>query len=83
MLNEEQIQEGLKGGLVPAVMRSIEGLNMIREITVSDQRVKVTLASTGLNTGTQDWIKAKTKEVIGKLDKVNEITIEFTEAKPL
>ena len=82
MLNEEQIRDSLKGVLVPAVMRSINDLNMIREITVSDQRVKVTLASTGLITGTQDWLKDKTREAIEKLNKVNEITIEFTEAKP-
>jgi len=82
MVTEEQIRDSLKGVLVPAVMRSIEGLNMIRDISVSDQSVKVTLASTGLVVGVQDWIKAKTREAIEKLNKVNEITIEFTEAKP-
>jgi len=82
MLTEEQIRDSLKGVLVPAVMRSIEGLNMVREIHVSAQRVNVTLASTGLTAGAQGWIKAKTKAAIEKLNKVNEITIEFTEAKP-
>ena len=82
MVTEEQIRDSLKGVLVPAVMRSIEGLNMIRDISVSDQRVRVTLASTGLIVGAQDWIKAKTREAIEKLNKVNEIAVEFTEAKP-
>ena len=81
MLTEEQIRDSLKGVLVPAVMRSIDDLNMIRDITVSDQKVKITLASTGLITGAQDWLKDKTRETIEKLDKLNEIIIEFTEAK--
>ena len=82
MVTEEQIRESLNGVLVPGVMRSLEGLNMVREVTVSDQKVKITLASAALSSGAQDWVKAKTKEVIEKLNKVNEITIEFTEAKP-
>ena len=82
MVTEEQIRESLNGVLVPGIKRSLEGLNMVRDISVSDQRVKVTLASTGLIVGAQDWIKAKTREAIEKLNKVNEITIEFTDAKP-
>jgi len=82
MITEEQVRESLNGVLVPGAMRSLEGLNMVREVTVSDQKVKITLASAALSSGTQDWVKAKTKEVIEKLNKVNEITIEFTEAKP-
>jgi len=82
MVTEEQVRESLNGVLVPGAMRSLEGLNMVREVTVSDQKVKITLASAALSSGAQDWVKAKTKEVIEKLNKVNEITIEFTEAKP-
>ena len=82
MLTEEQVRDSLKGVLVPAVMRSIDDLNMIRDITVSDQKAKISLASTGLITGTQDWLKDKTREAIEKLDKLSEITIEFTEVKP-
>ena len=83
MLTEEQIRDGLKGVLVPAVMRSINDLNIIRDITMSNQSVKITLASTGLNTDTQEWLKVKTRETIKKLDKLNEITVEFAEAKPV
>ena len=82
MVTEEQIRESLGEVLVPGIRRSLEGLNLIREVTVSDHGVKVTMASAALNSGTQDWIKAKTREAIEKLNKVNEITIEFTEDKP-
>jgi len=83
MLTEEQIKESMEGVLVPAVKRSIVGLNMIREVAISDKRVKVTLASTGLIIGAQDWIKNKAKEAIETLPEVNEVEVAFTEAKPI
>ena len=83
MVNEEQIKETLEGVLVPAVKRSIVGLNMVREVAISDKKVKVTLASTGLIVGAQDWIKNKAKEAIETLPEVNEVEVIFTDAKPI
>jgi len=83
MLTEEQVRGTLEGVLVPAVKRSIVGLNMIREVAISDKRVKVTLASTGLIIGAQDWIKNKTKQAVETLPGVNEVEVIFTEAKPI
>ena len=82
MATEEQIRESLNEVLVPGVMRSIASLNLVGEVTVSDQQVKITLASAALNSGTQDWIKTKTKEVVEKLPEVNQVEVEFSEAKP-
>ncbi|MFC2056248.1 iron-sulfur cluster assembly protein, partial [Chloroflexota bacterium] len=82
MVNEGQIKETLEGVLVPAVKRSIVGLNMVREVTISDKMVKVTLASTGLIVGAQDWIKNKAKEAIETLPEVDEAEVVFAEAKP-
>ncbi len=82
MITEEQIRESLNEVLVPGVMRSLAGLNLVREVTVSDQRVRITLASAALSSGAQDWIKTKTKEALEKLPGVNEVEVGFTEAKP-
>ena len=83
MVTEEQIRQSLEQVLVPGVKRSIEGLNLIRDIAISDQKVKIGLASTALNQNTQDWLKAKAKEAVEKVPDVNEVTVEFSEAKPL
>ena len=84
MLKEEQVRETLEEVLVPAVKRSIVGLNMVREVSISDKRVKVTLASTELITGAQNWIKNKTKEAVETLPGANnEVEVIFTEAKPI
>jgi hydrogenase maturation protease len=57
-------------------------LNLVREVIVSDQEVKIILASAALSSGVQDWIKTKAKGVIEKLHEVNKVEVEFTEAKP-
>ena len=82
MITEEQIRESLNEVLVPGVMRSVESLNLVREVTVSDQRVRIALASAALSSGAQDWLKTKTKEALEKLPGVNEVEVGFTEAKP-
>ena len=72
MITEEQVRRSLETVLVPAVKRSIVGMNLVREVTTSDKKVNVTLASTGLIPGAQDWIKARAKEAIEKLPEVKE-----------
>jgi Mrp family chromosome partitioning ATPase len=82
MATDEQIRSGLQEVLVPGVMRSLASLNMVREVTVSDQKVGITLASTALSPGAQDWVREKVKADLEKLPGVNEVSIDFVEVKP-
>lgn len=82
MPTEGQIRESLEEILVPGSMRSLVKLNLVREITVSNQKVNITLASAALNPDAQDWLKAKATDVIKKLPGVNEANVNFIEAKP-
>ena len=82
MPSEEEIQEALKEILVPGIARSLTGLNLIREIKVNNDRMKVTLASTGLNTDTQKYVQDKASEALEGLPGIKGIAIEFEEAKP-
>ena len=81
MATEEQIREGLAAVLVPAVKRSIVDMNLVREVGTSDEKVNITLASTGLLPDAQDWIKMQAKAVLERLPGVNEATVEYTAAK--
>jgi len=81
MITEEQIKQSLEGVLVPAAKRSIVGLNMVREINISDGKVDITLASTGLIPGAQDWIKSKTQEAIKNLPEIKEVTVNYSGVK--
>ena len=81
MITEDQIKQSLEAVLVPAAKRSIVGLNMVREISISDGKVDITLASTGLIPGAQDWIKNKTQEAIKNLPEVKEVTVNYSGIK--
>ncbi len=78
---KEQVIESLKTVLVPATKRSIVGMNLVRDITISDGRIDIGLASTGLIPGAQDWVRDRTKEAIGKLSEVREVNVEYSNAK--
>jgi hydrogenase maturation protease len=82
MLTEEQVREGMEAVLVPAARRSVVGLNLVRNVTISDGKVNIVLASTGLIPGAQDWIKTGVKEAIKKLPEVKEVKVEYVDAKP-
>jgi Mrp family chromosome partitioning ATPase len=83
MASEEQIRESLRKVMVPVVMRDIEGLNLVKQITTSDKEVKITLASTALNDEAKEWVSNKAKEAVGKLSGVKKVEIEFSEATPV
>jgi len=82
MVTEQEVRESLKGVLVPEVKRSLVMLNLVRGVTISGKRVNITLASTALAEEIQDWIRTETKAVVGKLPKVSEVEVEFTQVKP-
>jgi Mrp family chromosome partitioning ATPase len=73
--------ERLESIMVPAVRRSIVDMNLVRKITTSDKKVNIALSSTGLVPGAQDWIREKVKEEVEKLPDVNDVSIEYSDAK--
>ena len=83
MVTERQVRESLKEVLVPGVKRSIVMLNMVRQVTVSNQRINITLASTALTEAAQDWVGTKTKMVVEKLPDVDRVDVDFIETKPI
>ena len=82
MPTEEEIRENLDKVIVPGAMRSLVKLNLVRQVTISDAKVDIRLASAALNPGAQDWLKAKVLDVTGKLDGVKEVEVSFVEVDP-
>jgi len=82
MATEEQIKESLDGVLVPGVMRSLDNMNLIRNIGITDGKVDISLAAAALTLETQDWLKQKIMETAGKADGVSEVGVSFTDEKP-
>jgi len=82
MVTEQQARESLNEVLVPGVMRSLGELNLVREVVISDQKVKINVASAALSSEAQNWVKTKAEEALKKLPEVNKVEIAFAEAKP-
>ena len=82
MITEDQVRQSLDEVLVPGAMRSLGKLNLIRQVSVSDNKVQILLASAGLSSGTQDWLRQKIGDVIKKLPEIMETNVDFVEAKP-
>ena len=82
MTLEEQVKQALSEVLVPGVMRSLVGLNLVREVSVSDQKVNITLASAALTTEDQDWVRTRAEAVVEKLPGISEVKVEFIKIKP-
>ena len=82
MPTEEEIRENLDKVIVPGAMRSLVKLNLVRQVTISDAKVDIRLASAALNPGAQDWLKAKVLDVTGKIDGVKKVEVSFVEVDP-
>ncbi len=82
MPTEKEIRASLEAVLVPGVMRSLVKLNLVRQVDISDKKVNINLAAAALNQGAQDWLKAKVRAVLTELKGVNEVEVNFIEAKP-
>jgi len=81
MANDSHVRESLKAVLVPATKRSIVDMNLVRDISTSNNTVKITLASTALMPETRDLIKSKVQDIVEALPDVHTANIEYTDAK--
>lgn len=82
MVTEKQVTDSLQEVLVPGAMRSLVMLNLVREVRVSDRKVDIALASTGLSSDAQDTVRAQAVEAVEKLSGENRVAVEFVEARP-
>jgi len=79
---EKKIREQLEDVRVPGVMRTLQEMNLIREVSVSDGKANIVLSSTGLHPGAQRWIREKARDGVKKVEEVKEAMIEFIDVLP-
>jgi hydrogenase maturation protease len=82
MPTQEQVKTALDKVLVPGIKRSLVQMNLIKDVTVNDGKVDITLANAALMKETQEWLKTKVNQVILDLDGVKEVRLNFVDAKP-
>jgi Mrp family chromosome partitioning ATPase len=82
MPTKEQVTESLEEVLVPGVMRSLTKLNLVRQVSISDEKIDINLASAALSPETQEWLKAKVGDAIKSLPGVSAVNTSFVDLKP-
>ena len=81
MITQEQVRDKLEDILVPGSMRSLTKLNLVREITLFDRKVDITLASTALDSDAQEWLKSKVRDTAKSLPDIEHADVAFVEAR--
>jgi Mrp family chromosome partitioning ATPase len=82
MPTQEQVLKTLEEILVPGVARSLDKMNLVRDVKIDDHKVDINLASAALASETEAWLSDRIKETAGKLKGVDEVNIHFTVSKP-
>jgi len=78
----EDIMQELDTIVVPGVMRSLVKMNLIRDISTTDGKVDIRLASAALAEGSQEWLRDRIKDTTSKLAGVKEENVSFVDDKP-
>jgi Mrp family chromosome partitioning ATPase len=79
---EKKLKEALNKVLVPGIMRSLIQMNLVRSTEIKDGKAKVTLASTAIPAQQHSWLKDKAAAAVSDVSGVEEVTVDFVEAKP-
>ncbi|MBN2428067.1 MAG: Mrp/NBP35 family ATP-binding protein [Deltaproteobacteria bacterium] len=78
MISEQQIREAVKVVKDPELRKSLVDLGMIRDISVEDDRVTLTLALNILKGPKKDSLVAEIRKVLGHLPGVSSIEVHLT-----
>ena len=82
MTGTEQLEERLDKILVPGVLRSPLGMNMLRGVTVDDGTATVSLAAAALNPALRDVLSAEIGALAGEINGITNIKVDYIEAAP-
>ncbi|MDD4873873.1 MAG: Mrp/NBP35 family ATP-binding protein [Dehalococcoidales bacterium] len=82
MVTEEQVRQELKELVVPGLTRTVDSMNLIQEVEISEGKVSITIASAGMTPIVQGVLRAKITKVVEKLEKGSEVEVEFVNVRP-
>jgi len=82
MAEVNRIRERLESVLVPLTLRSLNRLNLVRDVAFSDGGLTLTLAAAALSEPVKEIVRADTMRSLKEIPGVGEITIEFNEDRP-
>lgn len=82
MPTKKQVMESLEKILVPDVGRSLVKMNLVQKVSAANGKVEVALASAALAPATQELLKARVEDAVGKISGVKAVNVSFADGKP-
>ncbi len=79
---DTKLEEALNKVPLPGIMRSLVQMNLVRSAEIKNGKAKIDLASAALAEQHHDWLKDKVVATISEVTGVEEVTVDFVEAKP-
>ena len=76
-VDEKRIREALRQVVDPELGADIVDLNMIREINITGEKVKIGLVLTAPGCPLSGWITQQIKNAVSELPGVNEVEVEL------
>ncbi|MFA5367088.1 MAG: Mrp/NBP35 family ATP-binding protein, partial [Dehalococcoidia bacterium] len=81
MTTQKEITTTLDKVLVPGTTRSLVQMNLVRDVDIAKDKIKVTLSSAALAPGVQEWLADRIKEEVGTMPDVKDVEVAFTDEK--
>ncbi|MBM3133102.1 MAG: Mrp/NBP35 family ATP-binding protein, partial [Chloroflexi bacterium] len=82
MVTKQIVEEMLDQVVVPTVLRSVIGMNLLRGVEIDDNRLKITLADAALSPDVRDWLRKDIQDKLLVLDGIDGVAVDFVEARP-
>jgi len=83
LLSEKNIADALSDVLVPGVTRNLADMNLLQEVALTDNKARITVASTALDENAQNWIREKCAGVIKELESGLQTEVVFVDKRPV
>ena len=82
MPSKQEVEESLSQIFIPGITRNLLQMNLVRDITIDNGNVKISLATTAVSDKIQDWLKDKIAGMVSDITDVHEVTTEFVSSTP-
>jgi len=82
MPTPEEVKNILDEVLVPDIKRSLIKMNLVKDVSVADGKVDITIATAALMKTAQEQLKESVKKQVAKLEGVKDVVVNFADIKP-
>jgi metal-sulfur cluster biosynthetic enzyme len=77
VITKDQIMEVLNTIIIPEVFKSPLELSLVRDISISDQKVEITLTRPDVSEKHQEWLQSRIESLVRGLDGVESVSVIY------